>query len=1133
MKRSFYIVTLLLFILSCTPKAEPELAEPAGAYQGPLFTIMKPEETGIHFQNKLVESTSMNGIVDNYYYNGAGVAVGDFNNDGLEDLYFLSTLSPNKFYLNRGKMKFEDISSVSGMEVVSGYQTGVATVDINADGWMDLYLCNSGKFNRADDGVSENPEIRKNKLYINQGSNTQGIPTFLEESEAYGLDIDLYSTQAAFLDYDRDGDLDLFLINQFPDDYDVYDIGNLISRESTLTGDRLYQNRDGKFFEVSHEAGLTNNGITCDLGIAVGDLNNDGWPDVYVSNDLPGKDELYINNQDGSFTKSIDQSIKHIPYASMGNDIADYNNDGWLDIFTLDMASEDNLSMKTSIKIMRATLYKALTGMGLHHQYMSNALQLNRGVHNPLGAPMFSDVAQLAGIPATDWSWGPLVFDMDNDGLKDLFIANGITRDLINMDYIMYKNRQFKEFMAGNINDQEYASSLLNILPHRLRSDYFYRNKGDLTFEKMNGIWVEELPTANNGSSMADLDNDGDMDVVVNNSGGPSFIYKNLASENKLGNYLQIKFSGQPNNPQGIGSRIIIRQESQEQLFEHYLTRGFQSSSSQVIHVGLGKDRIVPEVEVIWPDGKKQRLIQVESNQVLTFIYGDASEVHNYSLPLPSHFQDATESLGLNFAHRENEFDDFQREFLLPHKMSALGPALASGDVNMDGLEDFYIGGAIGQAGTLYLQKGEGFVKAPEQAWNEDRLSEDVRATFFDADGDGDPDLYVVSGGNEYAEGAKGLQDRLYENLGNGKFRRSDRALPKLTGSGSCVTPGDFDQDGDLDLFVGGRLKPGIYPTPASSHLLRNDSKQGSLQFTDITGEKAPMLKAMGMVSDATWTQVDGSGGPDLVIVGEWMGVKILLNQNQELVAPASSSGLEKEVGWWNCITAADFDKDGDMDLVAGNLGENYNFKASHTHPFEIYSGDFDNNGSYDIVLGYYNEGVLYPWHGLLRSNYQLPFIKYNFNSYEAFGKATLMDILGEQNMQNALSYKSTNFASSYFENLGNGTFKAVALPNEAQISPVNSIVTEDVDGDGHLDLILAGNLYGSEAEITRADGGIGLYLRGDGKGGFFVVPSAESGLFIDGDVKATCLIKNGPLGSRILLAAKNNDFLQAVAIKE
>lgn len=1122
--RTIFYLPVLLF-LSWSDPVPPATGDK-------IFEILPAEKTGIEFQNVLAEGLFMNGLVDNYFYNGAGLAVADYNRDGLQDIFFLATSGPNKLYLNMGNMVFDDVSEQSGIAEVRGYPTGAASVDINADGWMDIYICNAGKFNDADDGISEDPEHRKNKLFINNGGSPGNLPSFREASAEYGLDIDLYSTQAAFFDYDRDGDLDMFLINHFPYDYGVEDITEFINTASPFTGDRLYRNDGGKFTEV--DAGLTNNKLSCGLGVGVSDVNNDGWPDVYVSNDLPGKDELYINQGDGSFSKNSDRSIGHMPYASMGNDIADFNNDGWTDIYTLDMASEDNLNMKTSMKVMDSKLYNALSSLGLHHQYMFNALQLNNGIFNHDRQPVFSDIGQMAGMPATDWSWGPLAFDMDNDGLKDLHIANGIVRDLINLDYIVFKGTQQARMFAKEISPEEYVSSVLAIQPFRLRNDYFYRNTGQLSFEKMGPAQVDTLATCSNGSAYADLDNDGDLDIVVNNSGGNSFIYKNLSREKDGGNYLQFILEGPAGNPLGIGTRIVIHQESQIQVLEQYLSRGFLSSVTPLLHAGIGQDRKIPGLEVIWPDGKKQFLKKIKANRRITLTYDDARSTHDYSYDEPLMFEDITAESGLAHLHRENRFNDFGRETMLPHRMSGLGPALAVADVNDDGHDDFFIGGASGFAGTLYMQNPTGstdlFSPVPNQPWRIDRNSEDVRACFFDPDNDGDMDLYVVSGGNEMMEGTVIMQDRLYENKGGGRFSITLSALPQVRESGGCVLPGDYDGDGDLDLFIGGRQIPGLYPLPASSYILRNESQPGAISFTDVTEEVAPMLKESGMVTDATWTDVNGDGSADLVIVGEWMAPRIFLN-TVEGFKENKNSGISDETGWWNCISTGDFDGDGDMDFVAGNLGLNHNFRASHEWPFEVFAGDVDNNGSLDIVMAYYNEGILYPWHGLMRSTAQVPGLKYMYNSYKDFGMASVDDIYGRKILENTLHHKARNFASTYFENDGSGTFRSHALPSLAQIAPVNAVLAGDHNSDGITDLILAGNQYGSESEVTMADGGLGLFLAGDGKGGFKEVPALNSGLYLEGDIKQVSYIHIGTDRTPAIIAAKNSGNLQIVII--
>ena len=912
-----------------------------------LFDILMPEKTGINFENKLPESLTMNGLFYEYYYNGAGVAVADFNNDGLQDVFFLSNLGNNKLYLNSGNLKFKDVSKECSIDDSEGFPTGVTTVDINADGWTDIYICNAGKVS--------NPEFRKNKLWVNQGLNKDGIPTFREESSKYNLDIDLCSTQAAFFDYDHDGDLDMFLINHSPTVYAFQDIEKLMHTESSISGDRLYQNQNGKFIDVSKKAGIVNNSLSYGLGLGISDLNNDGWPDIYVSNDYSGKDMLYLNNRNGTFTECIDKALYHLSYSSMGNDLADFNNDGWSDIVTLEMMAEDNYTMKTSMGMLNKDHFNTLVDLGLHHQYNTNTLQMNNGFFTRDQIPVFSDIAHLAGVASTDWSWGALFFDMDNDGMKDLFIANGIKKDFINEDLADYVNKKMEIYaQTGQMDKKAFITSVLNRMPKRRKNNYFFRNNGDLTFEKMNGKWVNDLLTCSNGSAYADFDNDGDMDIVVNNSDGPAIIYKNNARELGLGNYLEIKLIGPKLNPVGIGTKIIIKQANQIQMLEQYLTRGFMSSVSPVLHFGLGSDKIVSEMQVIWPDGKEQVIKNVSANQIISVTYSDANQMHNFSFTKPDLFSDVTKSMSLNHKHEEDKFDDFSRESLLPHKMSDLGPALAVGDVNNDGLEDFYIGGAKGYPGKLYIQTNSGFIASANQPWSEDINCEDVKAIFFDADNDGFLDLYVVSGSNEYEQGSPYLQDRLYLNDGSGNFKKSKGALPDIRESGSCVVAGDYDGDGDMDLFIGGRQIPGKYPLPASSHILRNDSKPGNVRFTDVTSQVAPQLNNIGMVTDADFTDINGDGKLDLVIVGEWMSPVILKNNGKTFEDITERTGLSKETGWWNCVIAADFDHDGDMDLVAGNLGLNSKYKASKEAPFEVYAKDFDNNGTLDIVLGYY-----------------------------------------------------------------------------------------------------------------------------------------------------------------------------------
>ncbi len=1089
------------------------------------FVVLKADKTGIDFRNDLQETRYMNGLFYEYYYNGGGVAAGDFNNDGLADIYFISNLESNRLYLNQGNLTFKDVTEIAGVAGKAVFPTGVTTVDINNDGRLDIYISASGKL--------KDPEKRRNELYVNLGVNQQGIPVFREEGRKYGLDLPLLSTQASFFDYDRDGDLDLFLINHDVDIYRDDQIEAYLHTEAPLSSEKLYRNDHGKFTDVTKEANIINNRLSFGLGIAIGDLNNDGWPDIYVSHDFSEKDHLYINNLDGTFREVSASALQHLSNFSMGNDLADFNNDGWLDVLSVDMASQSNYDIKTSMSGMDPDKFNRHVELGLHHQYMYNTLHLHTGFVT--GAiPHFSEIAQLAGIASTDWSWGPLFADFDNDGYKDLFVANGIKRDFRNNDFVNYHKAYREKLLQQKTIDQEsYINHIMGKMPYRRKLNYFFRNNGDLTFSRMNNNWPDDTLTCSNGAAYGDFDNDGDIDIVVNNMDDVAFVYKNNAVENEPGNqYVKFRFEGPDNNRLGIGARVRIKYRDKLQIQEHYVTRGFQSSVEPGLHFGLGNDvSLIDQVEVIWPDGNRQIMDSVSTNQTIIFKYQEAGSRHTSKNNGHGLFKDITGQMEMAHTHRENDFNDFDRESLLPHKMSQMGPALAIGDVNGDDLDDFYVGGALGVSGKLYIQQSDGhFLSIKNEDFLNDKACEDVGAIFFDADGDKDVDLYVVSGGNEYQEGALLLQDRLYENKGQGKFIKNNNGLPEFNVSGSKVRASDYDLDGDLDLFVGGRQTPGKYPIAPDSYLLRNDSRNDLIKFSDVTDEVAPVLRSMGMVTDAEWVDIDGDELTDLVIVGEWMPVRVLKNQGDYFEDITAPSGLSREVGWWFDIVSADFDRDGDMDLVAGNLGLNYKYKASEAAPFEIYAKDFDNNGSLDIVLGYHNSGNLYPLRGRECTSNQMPFVKEKFPSYDAFGKATLREVFGVESLEQAVHHQATNFATSYLENQGSGTFKLRPLVNSAQLSSVNSILVEDYNGDGYLDLVIAGNMYGAEVETPRNDAGVGLYLQGDGKGAFQAVSPGQSNLFISGEVKDAGFVRLPGKRSGMLFA-KNNDFVQMVEI--
>ena len=1111
----FFMFTVSLMLFNCKKVEEKENKTIMANI--PLFETVPSSVSQITFKNNLRETEFMNGLFYEYFYNGSDVTVGDFNNDGWEDIYFVSTLGKNQLYLNEKNMKFKDVTAISGADSGKGFDSGVTVVDINQDGLLDIYICRTGRF--------EAEEPRKNALMLNMGVKN-GIPIFKEMAAAYGLDNPSFSTQAGFFDYDRDGDLDMFLINHGIDTYPESKIEVFANASSTYRGERLFRNDNGKYIDVTKEANIINNMLGYGLGIAFGDLNNDEWPDIYVSHDFSGQDHLYINQKDGTFQEIAKKSTGHISNFSMGNDIADYNNDGLLDVITVDMMAEDNFGIKTSMSGMNPARFYHHVEVGLHHQYMYNTLQLNNGVDQKDGLPKFSEVAQFGGIASTDWSWSPLFMDMDNDGYKDLFISNGIKRDFRNNDFNNYRKNKEEELKTGSIDvRRNFVQDLLGKMPQRKKKNYFYLNNRDLTFTKTE---IDQPLTSSTGAAYADFDNDGDMDVVVNNVDDSAFIYKNNTSELSSNNYLKIKLIGPKNNKDGIGTRVTIHQDDNTQVQENYISRGFQSGVSSILHFGLGKAQTVNKVEVSWPNGKSQTFDKVMSNQTLVVDYKNST--FKTSKPKKDSkllFTDITHQMQLNVKHEENPFNDFQREELLPHRMSTLGPALAVSDINNDGLDDFFIGGAVGQPGKIYVQQPDGaFKESSSNIFLKDSAHEDMSALFEDFDLDGDMDLYVSSGGNEYDSGSMHLQDRLYINNGTGKFSKADTALPQMRSSASCVVSGDFDNDGDLDLFIGGRQQPGKYPYPGDSYILRNDSAKNVPKFTEVTNELNKEIKSIGMVTDAAWGDVNKDGRADLLIVGEWMSPTLFLNTEHGF---DKQSDLSNETGWWNSVIATDFDMDNDIDFIVGNLGLNYKYKASEQEPFEIYANDFDKNNTLDIVLGYYNYGELYPLRGRECSSNQMPMIKKKFQTYNEFGSATLVDVYGTNDLKAALHYKASNFSSSIIENKGNDGLGISPLANYLQLSSINDMVVDDFNNDGFQDVVVVGNMYGSEIETPRNDASYGMFLMGESNGGYTIVPTSESGLFVNGDSKVVKVIRT--TSGKALLIGKNDDFLQLVKV--
>lgn len=1093
-------ILLLCSLAACnTPSTEPvstSVSEP----EAPLFKRLSADSTGVNFSNQLPIIEQLNIINYEYFYNGGGVAIGDVNNDGLPDLYFTANLAPNKLYLNKGDMQFEDATRQAGVQGKATWATGVTMADVNQDGWLDIYVCRSGKFPGAGS--------RANELFINNGDGT-----FTDQAEAYGLADAGTATQAAFFDFDRDGDLDVFLLNHNTESLYGQAMLPLRYKRDEKTADRLYRNDGGTYTDISRQAGLQSNPLGYGLGVGIGDLNQDGWPDIYVCNDFVEQDYLYINDRKGGFVESLKAMTKHTSNFSMGNDLADYNNDGLTDIMVADMVAEDNYRQKTNMAAMSTEQFYQAVNNGFHYQYMVNTLQLNNGNGT------FSEAAQLAGISNTDWSWATLMADYDLDGWKDLFVTNGFRLEHSNKDFINQRKQ-----IGGDLdlNDpqqrMQHIKQLLPLLPTGKVNNYIYQNEGNLHFTKRSADWGMDIPSWSNGAAYGDLDLDGDLDLVVNNVDMAAFIYQNQAMETRGHHYLKVRFAGPNGNRNGIGAQVEILDEGRYQLYSHYLSRGYQSGVNPGIVLGLGRQSVIDRLRITWPDGKEQLLTGIKADQEIRVQYEEArlsAKAETTPAPLMVNHTPATD---LIIRHRENDYDDLSREVLLPHKMSQWGPALAVADVDGDGLDDIFAGGAKGQAAVLVLQKADGsFAPSTSQPWSGQKQGEDVDALFFDPDQDGDPDLYIVRGGNEVAEGDPLLQDLLYLNNGEGRFRLAANWLPALPYSGGRVLTGDYDADGDADLFVTGRQQPGKYPLPGRSLLLRNEGTG----FTEVTDSLAPDLARIGMVTDARWLDADADGLMDLALVGEWMPLTIAYQRESgfELWQQEGSTG------WWFSLASADLDQDGDQDLIAGNLGLNYKYKASAEEPFEIYAGDFDDNGKLDIVLGYYNSGELYPLRGRQCSAEQVNQIKEQFPTYADFGNATLEQVYGD-NLMEALHYKAQTFASGIFYNQGDGSFEQQPFTNRAQLSSINAILLEDVDRDGVDDLLMAGNLFVSEPETPRNDAGMGALLLAKGNGQFDWQDPRHSGFAAGGDVRQLKPI-NLADGSRGVLVANNNHFMQ------
>ena len=1091
----------------------------------PLFSLLDEKQTGVSFLNMITEDDSLNVMRYEYLYNGAGVGVADFNNDGWNDIFFSGNTSSNKLLLNKQHFQFTDVTQKAGVKGNGTWATGVSIADVDSDGLMDIYVCHSGKFS--------NPEQLSNELFINQGVQ-DGVPVFKNMAKEYGLDAPgTQSTQAAFFDYDNDGDLDMFLLNHSNHTYNPFlNTRKIRSVPNFNFGNRLFRNdRDAKgnmhFTDVTLQAGIINNALNFGLSVTISDVNKDGWPDIYTTSDYTERDCFYINNHDGTFTESLSKSFAHISKYSMGADIADYNNDGRPDVLTLDMLPEDNHRQKLLKGPDEYDQYHLLLDSGYYHQQMRNMLQLNEG-QDERGNIRFSEIGQLAGISNTDWSWSGLFADFDNDGWKDLFISNGYLRDFTDMDFLKYTvaDAKTEALKNGTLNFETY--DLVKKMPANKLDNYVFKNNHDLSFTNVSMSWGLNKASVSNAAAYADLDNDGDLDLIVCNNNEPAFVYRNNQDELLHNHFLKLRFAGEGLNTKAYGVKVIMQTtNSEKQYQELYPVRGYQSTVAPEIVFGYPSSQNVKAVTIIWPNGKQTTLQDVANDTTLLLNQSQSTQQADTQVKTPKVFHDITAAAGIDFHHKENDFIDFKDEVLLPYQLSRQGPALAKADVNGDGLEDVFVGAAINQSGKLYLQLTNGnFTTATSQPWSMDASSEDVNALFFDADKDGDMDLYVVSGGNEYGDGSPEYADRLYINDGKGNFTKAVDALPSMLSNKQAVAADDFDNDGDLDLFVGGKGTPGSFPLPSKSYVLRNDTRNGVVKFTDVTEQLNASLKEPGMVNIAAWVDLNKDGYPELLIAGDWMGVMLFLNNKGKLEDMSAKSGLNNLNGMWSAINVADVDGDGDLDFVLGNCGYNNQFKASKQQPVTLYVNDFDDNGSQDAIMCYYIQGKSYPMASRDELLEQIVPLRKKFVKYKDYADATLEDIFPKTKISDAKKFYCDELATGILYNDGNMHFSFKPLPPEAQFSKVYGIVVHDFDKDGINDILISGNFYPYRVQLGRNDAGLGMLLKGDRKS-FTAIDPAASGCYIDGDVRAMDFIKTAD--GNVIVVAKNDDAVQVI----